>query len=156
MPSPRDALTTADGIRDIAHEDARELRNRAAEVAMADTQRSDVISELLEKVSKVENKLTKQRKRIERAAAKPAARAAESADVGELVEVVQRDGERLHPAHRKTGHRAIRLIGKRAKVGVDVGNQLVAKHRLERTDVEVAQPPEADFIRHSIGHYNNK
>jgi hypothetical protein len=63
---------------------------------------------------------------------------AEQANVREHVELVQCDGLSFHASHRQSGHGAIRLIGKRTKVGVDVGNQLVAKHRLERPDVEVA------------------
>ena len=45
---------------------------------------------------------------------------------------------RLHAAHRKAGHRAVRLIGDGAEVGVDERNEIVDEHLLERAEVERA------------------
>src|SRR5690606_567721 len=44
-----------------------------------------------------------------------AAGTAEAADVRKQIEVVERDLEGLHPAHRKAGHRAIVPIGQRTE-----------------------------------------
>jgi hypothetical protein len=64
--------------------------------------------------------------------------AAEEADVRELVEVLQGDRLGLHAAHGQAGHGAIGLIGERAEVGIDVGDQLVDENRLEGTDIEIS------------------
>ena len=74
------------------------------------------------------------------------AAAAEDADVGELVEIGQSDLPGLHAAHGQAGHGAIRLVGERAEIGVDEGNQIVDEHALERAEVEVRPPagPAAD------------
>ena len=56
------------------------------------------------------------------------AAATENADVRERVEVGQCDLLRLHSAHGKSSHRAMRLIRHRAIVGVNVGNQVVDEH----------------------------
>ena len=66
------------------------------------------------------------------------AAAAENADVRKRVEMGQGDRLRLHAAHGKAGHRAMRLVGERAEVGVDVGDQIVDENLLERAEVEAA------------------
>src|SRR3954469_10757459 len=37
-------------------------------------------------------------------------------------------------------------------LGVDIRNQLVDKHRLERIDLEVPEAPKASLIGHAVGH----
>jgi len=68
---------------------------------------------------------------------------AENADVRECVEMRQRDGTCLHAAHRKAGHGAMRLIGNRPVVAVDVRNGVVNQHVLERAEIEVGEPATA-------------
>src|ERR1022692_4099423 len=51
------------------------------------------------------------------------ARAAESANVGEEVEVIECNLERLHAAHRQPGHGAMITVGDGPEVRVDVWNQ---------------------------------
>ena len=60
------------------------------------------------------------------AAAEPGSlSAAEQPDVRELIEVDHRDGRGLHAAHRQARHRAVVLVGQRAEVGVDPGDQII-------------------------------
>src|SRR6185369_13960515 len=54
--------------------------------------------------------------------------AAEQADVREQIEVLQRDVVGFCATHGEAGHCAVRLIGERAELGVDIRNQLVAKN----------------------------
>ena len=46
------------------------------------------------------------------------------------------DAPRLHAAHGQAGHGAVWLIRESAEVGVDVGNQVLDDHLLERAEVE--------------------
>lgn len=62
----RDALVTADGIRRIAHEDARDLRARLTEAALTERERDDRLGALVDRVSRMERKLAKQRRRLEK------------------------------------------------------------------------------------------
>src|SRR3569833_413345 len=52
-----------------------------------------------------------------------AAGATESADVGEQVEMMQRDLKSLHAAHREAGHRTMIAIGAGSEIRVDIRNQ---------------------------------
>ena len=74
------------------------------------------------------------RLRVEGGAAEAAAPAAEAADVGEQVEVLERDLERLHAAHREPGHRAVLAVGDRAIGRVDHRDQVLDHHVLERAE----------------------
>jgi len=65
------------------------------------------------------------------------AAAAENANVGERVKVRQSDYTSLHAAHREASHGAMGLIGDRAEVCVDVGNEVVNQDMLEGGEVEV-------------------
>ena len=48
---------------------------------------------------------------------------AESANVREKIEMIQRDLERLHSSHRKTGHGSIIAIRECSEGRINVGNQ---------------------------------
>src|SRR5580765_2295024 len=50
----------------------------------------------------------------------------------------RRDAPCLHAAHGQAGHGAVWLVRESAKVGVDVGNQVLDDHFLERTEIERA------------------
>ena len=76
------------------------------------------------------------------------AAAAEDADVGELVEVSQGDGARLHAAHGEPGHGPVRLIWEGAEVGVNERNQIFNEHSRERIEVEL-RPPGSGMLRDS-------
>ena len=67
--------------------------------------------------------------------------AAEEADVGKLVEVRHGDRLGLHSAHGEAGHGAMGLIGERAEVGIDVGDQFVDENRLEWSILKFLRPP---------------
>ena len=84
------------------------------------------------------------------------AAAAEEADVGELVEVLQGDLPGLHSAHGQAGHGAMGLIGERAEVGIDVGDQLVDENRLEWPDVETCEAADPDVVGHAVGHHDEE
>src|SRR4029079_2982273 len=66
--------------------------------------------------------------------------ATEHPDVGKLVEVGQGDLFRLHAAHRQAGHGPVRLVGQRAVVRVDEGNQLVGQNLRKGGEVEPGRP----------------
>src|ERR1041384_2720034 len=66
------------------------------------------------------------------------ASAAEQADMGELVQVGERDLMGLHAAHGKPGHGAIGWFGECAEIRVNKGNQLVYQAMLKVADVEEA------------------
>ena len=56
------------------------------------------------------------------------AAAAENADVRKLVEIRGGDGTSLHAAHRKPGHRAMRLVSNRAEICIHERNQILDEH----------------------------
>jgi predicted nucleic acid-binding Zn-ribbon protein len=62
----RDAIVTADGMRRIAQEDSRELRRQLSEWAFYDGQRAERMSDMLDRVGRMERRLAKQQRRLER------------------------------------------------------------------------------------------
>ena len=97
-------------------------RRRVLLAAVADEQHLDLL---------LERRRVGQRGVVRRDAA-----AAEDPDVRELVEVGQGDLPRLHAAHRQPRHGAMRLVGERAIVGVDEGDQLLGHDLREGGEVE--------------------
>src|ERR1017187_7320068 len=65
--------------------------------------------------------------------------AAQESDVRKCVKMFQGDAMGLHSAHGKADHAAMRLIGKRAEVGVNIWDQFVNKNRLESRDGEIRE-----------------
>ena len=61
---------------------------------------------------------------------------AKDADVGERVEIGQRDLPGLHAAHGQTRHRAMGLVGESAIVAVYVGDQVINEDPFEGAEVE--------------------
>ena len=82
--------------------------------------------------------------------------AAEETDVGEPIEIPQGNRLGFHSAHGQARHGAMRLVGERTEVGIDVGDQLVDENRLEGADVEVSEATEPDFVGHAVGHYDEE
>ena len=66
------------------------------------------------------------------------AAATKYADVRKCVEMRQSDIVCLQPAHRKTGHRPMFLIGDSSIVGINEWNQFVNQNVLKCTEVESA------------------
>ena len=73
-----------------------------------------------------------------------------------LIEILQRDRFGFHSAHRQTGHGTIGLIGECSEIGIDIGDQLVNKNRLEGADIEISEAAEPYFVCHAICHYNEE
>src|SRR5512142_1788916 len=57
--------------------------------------------------------------------------AAEETNMGKFVEILQRDELGFHSAHGEAGHSSIGLIGKRAKVGVNIRDEFTDQYHLE-------------------------
>ncbi len=74
------------------------------------------------------------RLRVERGAAEAAAAPAEPAEVGEQVEVLEGDLERLHAAHREPRHRPGLAVRDGAIGRVDHRDQVLDHHLLERAE----------------------
>ena len=74
------------------------------------------------------------RLRVEGDAAEAPARPAEAADVGEQIEMLERDLERLHAAHGEPGHRPVLAVRDRAIGRVDHRDQVLDHHVLERAE----------------------
>ena len=74
------------------------------------------------------------RLRVEGGAAEAAAAPAEAAEVGEQVEMLERDLERLHAAHREPGHRPALAVRDRPIGRVDHRDQVLDHHLLERAE----------------------
>jgi len=73
--------------------------------------------------------------------------ATEESDVGELVEVPERNCFCLHAVHGKTGHGSVWLIGQSAKIGI-ARNLFFGKYRFEMADIEVSYSARPHIIRH--------
>ena len=81
---------------------------------------------------------------------------AEQTDVRERVEILERNRLGFHTTHREPSHRPIRLVSKRAEVGIDERNQLVHEHRLEVTDIEIPEAAKLNVIRHPVRHHDDE
>jgi hypothetical protein len=82
--------------------------------------------------------------------------AAEETNVCKLVEVSHGDHLGFHSAHGEACHGAMGLIGERAEVGIDVGDQLVHENCLEWFDIKVSEAAELDFVGHAVGHHDEE
>ena len=86
--------------------------------------------------------------------------AAQEAVETEHLGTCQRDGVRLHAAHRQACHGAVVLVGQCAEVGIHIGHQFVAQHLLECLDTAhtiaaLATGPES-LVGHAVGADNDE
>ena len=79
-----------------------------------------------------------------------AARAAESSNVGEEIEMVERDLKSLHAAHRKAGHGAMIAIGDGPEVRIDIRNQRLCQVVFKAPATSPAWPSSSPAIRRAF------
>ena len=64
----------------------------------------------------------------------------------------QGDVARLHAAHGEAGHGAVLLVGLRAEVAVDVGDEFIDENGFKLVPVEGVEATEAHLVGHAVGH----